>query len=208
MSNILKTVLIQVSLSILMIKILYGSKTIKKIQNKKTTNDNGRIERFDAQYVAEHANYVRRFAVRDRLIDCFVDFRRLARRHHNRPRLSPPVLVEYVEHVVDLLHIHRPIGSNVVKRHEVVVAREALVEPQVVPPAGRDQIAEPLVHGLVRDYASDDLLLGQLGLVRRVVDEIVDIDDEAKVFHAAELEVGHSDVNLKKMQNKRREIAM
>jgi len=44
---------------------------------------------------------------------------------------------------------HSPTAPHPVSAHELHEPGEALVEPQVVPPLGRDQIAEPHVRNLV-----------------------------------------------------------
>jgi hypothetical protein len=64
--------------------------------------------------------------------------------------------------------------------------REAFVEPQVVPPAHRDQVAEPLVRHLVRG-GGEDLLAVVLGRDRRVEQQrVFEREDRAPVFHRAE----------------------
>ena len=68
---------------------------------------------------------------------------------------------------------------------------EPLVQPQVVPPRHRDQVAEPLVRDLVRDDAVDLLLLAQrrLGLVVQQAGLVV--VDRAPVLHRAENAARH-----------------
>ena len=71
---------------------------------------------------------------------------------------------------------------------------ERLVQPQVVPPHHRHQVAEPLVRELVRDHLGDALLHRQrrgrrVGQQRHLAER-----DRARVLHRARLEVGDADL--------------
>ena len=71
---------------------------------------------------------------------------------------------------------------------------ERLVEPQVVPPGHRHQVAEPLVRQLVGDHLRDPLLHrqrrgGGIGQQRHLAE-----GDGARVLHRARLEVGDADL--------------
>jgi hypothetical protein len=69
------------------------------------------------------------------------------------------------------------------------VLGERLVEPQVVPPAHRDEVAEPHVRQLVHDRARP---LGALGVGdSRAEDHRVAERDAAGVLHRAGVELGH-----------------
>ena len=70
---------------------------------------------------------------------------------------------------------------------------ETLVQPQVVPPGHRDEVAEPLVRDLVRDDAVDALLLAQR--IFRVVQEAAFVvGDRPPVFHRAAYATGKRDL--------------
>src|SRR5258707_531056 len=62
---------------------------------------------------------------------------------------------------------------------------EALVQPQVVPPGHRHEVAEPLVRDLVRDDAVDPLLLLQRIFARVVEEAAFVVGDRAPVLHRA-----------------------
>ncbi len=64
--------------------------------------------------------------------------------------------------------------------------RETFVEPEIVPPCHRDEVAEPLVRRLVRADPEDVLILarrGQLGIVEQIIFEG---EDGAPILHGAE----------------------
>ena len=71
--------------------------------------------------------------------------------------------------------------------------REALVQPEVVPPPHGDEIAEPLVGHLVRDGGGD--VLACRDRRRRAVGEQsrFTVEDRRRVLHRAGREVGHRD---------------
>eukprot|EP01051_Picozoa_sp_SAG22_P007488 SAG22_NODE_529_length_9428_cov_2.691178_5_plen_154_part_00 len=60
---------------------------------------------------------------------------------------------------------HAPVREERVGGVGLHPGREALVEPEIVPPFHRDQVAEPLVGQLVRHDRADPLLLARRGLV-------------------------------------------
>ena len=72
------------------------------------------------------------------------------------------------------------------------VGGEGFVEPEVVPPAHRDQIAKPHVGDLVEDH------LGKIGHVawrwRAQEDVALGVGDEADVLHCADVELWAVDV--------------
>ena len=71
--------------------------------------------------------------------------------------------------------------------------REALVQPDVVPPGHRHEIAEPLVRHLVRQNRPDLLARvdrGCLGVGQQIV---LAVEDRRRVLHRAGREVGHRD---------------
>ena len=72
-------------------------------------------------------------------------------------------------------------------------AREALVEPDVVPPRHGDEIAEPLVRHLVRDDAEDAAL--RVARARRRIEQQAALEegDAAPVLHGAAEAARHRD---------------
>ena len=72
--------------------------------------------------------------------------------------------------------------------------RERLVEPQVVPPHHRDQVAEPLVRELVGDHLRDALLHVERCGGRIEQQRHLAKGDRPGVLHRAGLEVGHADL--------------
>jgi len=83
-----------------------------------------------------------------------------------------------------------PVGDDLVGHP----GGEGLVEPQVVPPGHRHQVAEPLVGELVRDHLGHPLLHGErrggrIGEQRHLAE-----GDGAGVLHGAGLEVGDADL--------------
>mmetsp|Transcript_2671 Transcript_2671/g.10384 ORF Transcript_2671/g.10384 Transcript_2671/m.10384 type:complete len:407 (+) Transcript_2671:1817-3037(+) len=78
-----------------------------------------------------------------------------------------------------------PLRVQLVRGEGLHPVREALVEPQVVPPAHGDQVAEPLVRQLVRDDRADALLLA--GAHRLLVAEQrhLSVRDQAPILHGA-----------------------
>ena len=63
---------------------------------------------------------------------------------------------------------------------------ESFVEPQVVPPAHRDQVAEPLMRDLVRGDVEDALLVRLRGDRRIEQHRVLEREDRAPVLHRAE----------------------
>ncbi len=89
---------------------------------------------------------------------------------------------------------HHPVRLPCCDRMRCHPGGEAFVQPDVVPPCGGDQVAEPLVRHFVRDDVGHSLLRADgRGLV---VDQQrgLAIDDGAPVLHGAGLEVRHGDV--------------
>ena len=86
-----------------------------------------------------------------------------------------------------------PLRLPRVHREHLHEGGERFVEPDAVPPAHRDQIAEPHVRVLVRNHVGNALELGprrgflvgqQRGLAKR---------DRAEIFHRARREIGNRD---------------
>ena len=79
--------------------------------------------------------------------------------------------------------LHREVGH---------VGRERLVEPEVVPPLHRDEVAEPHVGHLVQH---DLGAVEPLDVGRRVAeDHPLRVGDTADVLHRAHVELGHEDL--------------
>ena len=89
-------------------------------------------------------------------------------------------------------HPRRLEAGRLDEREVGHVGGEALVEPEVVPPAHGHEVAEPHVRHLVEDHlgAPEALVLG-----RRVAeDHALGVGDRADVLHRAEVELGHEDL--------------
>ena len=70
---------------------------------------------------------------------------------------------------------------------------EAFVQPEIVPPPHRDEIAEPLVRHLVREHGRDVLARGDRR-VSRVGQQIgLPIEDRGGVLHGARGEIGYTE---------------
>ncbi len=79
-----------------------------------------------------------------------------------------------------------PVGVQVVDRLAFHPGGEALVEPEVVPPAHGDQIAEPLVGHLVGDGDRNVLAILLAGVFRVDQEVALEVHDGAPVLHGAE----------------------
>ena len=71
---------------------------------------------------------------------------------------------------------------------------EPFVEPEIVPPGHRDQIAKPLVRGLVRDHFVNDLLCAGGGFRRIKQQRRLEIGDATPVLHRAAESAGDGDL--------------
>ena len=86
-----------------------------------------------------------------------------------------------------------PVGAERVAGGDLHERGERLVQPDAVPPAHRDEVAEPHVGQLVADDVGDELLL-DLGAVGRVDQQQVLAErDAADVLHRSGGEVGQRD---------------
>ena len=93
---------------------------------------------------------------------------------------------------VEVLHDF-PLGEEGVDTDVFDVGGEGFVEPEVVPPAHGDEIAEPLVGDFVGDDKGDAFFGFEAG-VGGGEEEAFAVGDEAPVFHGAGLEVGEGDL--------------
>ena len=80
--------------------------------------------------------------------------------------------------------VDRGMGSHVLG--------EGLLEPQVVPPLGGDEVSEPHVSHLVEDGVRPTGKLGASG--RAAVDVVLGEGHEARILHGAEVVLGHEDL--------------
>ncbi len=146
-------------------------------------------EHFLAQQVAQLLEGGAAFRVRDG-VDIVEGVGRRRHRHLDRVGARGLVLdvgallAGLVELLPRVLELGRFGGGQ--DAHE---GREALVQPQAVPPLHGDQVAEPLVGHLVHDYFGHRLLL----VGRHIGHAIARFGegDGAGVFHGAVQEVGH-----------------
>ncbi len=153
-------------------------------------------ERVRPEVVLDHAQHRRALVVRDG-VEGLVDLRgRVDGRVHG------PCRLQRVEPERSLVHdgfVDRdvPLGPHGCQRAIFHPVGEAFVQPDVVPPLHRDEIAEPLMRHLVREHRGDALADSQRGVLR--VDEKIAlaIEDRRRVFHRARREVGDGeDVEL------------
>mmetsp|Transcript_29861 Transcript_29861/g.69013 ORF Transcript_29861/g.69013 Transcript_29861/m.69013 type:complete len:206 (-) Transcript_29861:519-1136(-) len=87
--------------------------------------------------------------------------------------------------VVLVLLPHVPLGVEVVGRVVLHPAGEALVEPEVVPPRHRHQVAEPLVSKLVRDDSAHALALRRRGVDGVNQNVHLPVGDKPPIFHCS-----------------------
>ena len=73
-----------------------------------------------------------------------------------------------------------------------LVFRERFLQPQVVPPRGRGEVSEPHVAHLVERRVRAALTLGERG--RRARNVVLVEGDAARVFHRAQVVLGHVDL--------------
>ena len=86
----------------------------------------------------------------------------------------------------DVVDVGAPVGMEVLGGLVRHPAGEAFVQPQIVPPAHGDQVAEPLVRHFMR-LDSEDLLALVLGGYRGIVEEDpLEREDGAPILHRAE----------------------
>ena len=96
--------------------------------------------------------------------------------------------------VGDELRPHLPLRIEVVDRLVAHPRCERLVEPEVVPPLHRHEVAEPHVRHLVRDDFQYPLLRLRRGVLRVVEQCGLAVGDRAPVLHRARCEVRHGDM--------------
>ena len=86
-----------------------------------------------------------------------------------------------------------PLRIEMLGRLHLHPGGEALVEPEIVPPAHGDEIAEPLVRDLMGEDAEDAAARG-VGARRRVEQQpALEEGDGAPVLHGAAEAAGHRD---------------
>ncbi|CVM38269.1 Uncharacterised protein [Streptococcus pneumoniae] len=86
-------------------------------------------------------------------------------------------------------HPRGPEVGGLVHAEGAHVVRERLLEPQVVPPVHRHEVAEPHVRHLVQDHVGAALVLDRGG--PRGEHEVLGEGHEARVLHGAEVVLGH-----------------
>ena len=88
---------------------------------------------------------------------------------------------------------YAPVRVVMVHNAETEVGCKALVEPQILPVRGADEISEPLMRHFVCDHFTYPLLAGPGCCFRIVEDQVFPEGDGAPVLHGAKGEV--SDCN-------------
>ena len=96
--------------------------------------------------------------------------------------------------VGDELRPHLPFRVEVVDRLVAHPRCERFVEPEVVPPLHRHEVAEPHVRHLVRDDFQYPLFRLRRGVLRVVQQRGLAVGDRAPVLHRTRGEVRHGDV--------------
>ncbi len=111
-----------------------------------------------------------------------------------------------------------PLGIEMIGALRAHPGGEAFVQPEIVPPRHRDEIAKPLVRHLVRDDREDVLLRVSRGSFRIEKQDALVVGDAAPVLHRAaetagerdqvELRqrIGHAEVIVVVMENLRRAL--
>ncbi len=149
-------------------------------------------ERVVADVVLEHREERRAFLVGD-AVERVRDVVRARDRLPDAPRAREAVLVHHAIGRRDRGEIGVELGPDRAQRLGREEGREALVEPQVIPPAHRDEIAKPLMCSLVCEHGDHaDALCQRRDLV---VDEQLRVAkrDRAGILHRARLKIGHRD---------------
>src|SRR6266704_6846262 len=108
-------------------------------------------ERVLAQELLEHAEHRRALLVRQGVEHLFRFSRRTDLRA-DRPRRGECIHAEWRLLVPDEFRPGTPVRAPVVHDLAGEPRGERLVQPQIVPPLHRDEIAEPLVDDLMGDY--------------------------------------------------------
>ncbi|MNV13056.1 hypothetical protein D3C71_1036830 [compost metagenome] len=142
--------------------------------------------RIRADVILQHADHRRALAVGD-AIKCLAGL--LHRRHvlHDRVRGDIGVLPHRATadaRSPDTVEI--PFRMQLVRGAAGHPGGEAFVEPQVVPPRHRHQVAEPLVRDFMRGNAENALLVRHAGHRRIDQQRVLEGEDRAPVFHRAE----------------------
>ena len=145
-----------------------------------------------AEVALQHAHHRGALLVGDQ-VEVGVGF--LGRAHGAIDRMRAAQGVELERGGARVLEVvpHPPGGLPVVDDREGHPGGEGFVEPEIVPPGHRDQVAVPHVRQLVRDHLRGALALGQrrgrgIEQQQRLAEE-----DGAGVLHRAELEVRNRD---------------
>ena len=138
--------------------------------------------------VLHHPNHRARLAVRN-VVEQRVDLRRRLRPCPDRPsgptRVRIQRVVQVRRHVLVEVPLRLPLGRGL-RLHP---RRKALVQPQIVPPLRRHQVAEPLVRHLVRHRRGHGFQLRQRPVLLVHQHLRLAERDASEVFHRARFEV-------------------
>ena len=149
-------------------------------------------ERLGADVALDHPHHRGALLIGDR-VEQFFDLRRRLRVDVNRPRRVQRIDVERLLVLERFVDRYEPVGM---RRRERLVRhprREAFVQPQVVPPLHRDEIAEPLMRHLVREHRRDGFARGDRRRLRIREQIGFPIEDRRSVLHRAGRKVRHRD---------------
>ena len=149
-------------------------------------------ERVGPEIALDHPQHRRALFVRDG-VERLVDLRRrvdgLMHRMGRRQRVEGqgPLVVER------LVDGDVPVGPDGGERTAFHPVGEALVQPDVVPPLHRHEIAEPLVGHLVREDGRNALARGERRVLRIDEEVAFAVENGRRVLHRAGGEVGLRD---------------
>jgi hypothetical protein len=145
---------------------------------------------FPTQKVHHHSYDGSAFRVRN-VVENLADLVRMTDRDRDRMRRAQTVETKHGLHFAQLQIVHDlPLRVERLERLVRHVRSEAFVEPQIVPPAHRDQIAEPLMGQLVRHHRTDGVQVQRSTYLRLVQQQRFPVRDQTPVFHCTGVEVG------------------
>ena len=148
-------------------------------------------EGFDTQRGLEHAQHGAALRVRD-AVKCIRDVVVGAHRLADLTRRCQRVRDHHGERRVEHVRCKTEIREHLVRGLGRHPAGKRLVQPDVVPPPRRHQIAEPLMRQLVRMNAGKASTLGDSRLLAQQ-QETLPIRDRTHVFHGAGGKIGNRD---------------
>ena len=140
----------------------------------------------------DHPEHGRAFLIRDR-VERFFDLRRSFDLVVDGPRRSQRVEVERGLALEGFIDRHVPLGLPCGERMVRHPRREPFVQPDIVPPLHRHEVAKPLMGHFVGEDRRNLFSYRHRGRLR-VGEQIgLAIKDRRRVFHGARREIGNGD---------------